>query len=78
MANYSTDFRHDFTTDCEAYRTALDCAQKRALHSYFDQHIITDREARYLAIDEGDYDALAPNLASRVVETVRGHLSDEH
>ena len=78
MAHHSSDFRHDFTTDCEAYRTALDCAHKRALHSYFDQHIITDREAGYVAIDEGDYDALAPHLAGRVVETVRGHLSDEY
>jgi len=30
------------------------------------------------AIDEGDYETLAPHLAGRVVETVQGHLSDEY
>lgn len=73
-----TAFNHDFAADQAAYRTALDCAQQRALHSYFNQHIITDADAGYLAIDEGDYGALSPQLEGRVIETVRGHLSDEY
>ena len=78
MTAHNHDFAADFGADRDAYRTALDCAHQWALHSYFNQHVITDRDAGYLAIDEGDYDALAPDLAYRVVETVRGHLSDEY
>ncbi len=78
MTTFSHNFKGDLTADRDAYCAALDCAHQRALHSYFNQHVIIDRDAGYLAIDEGDYDALAPELAHRVVETVRGHLSDEY
>ena len=78
MTALNHHFAADFDADRDAYRAALDCAHQRALHSYFNQHVIIDRDAGYVAIDEGDYDALAPELAHRVVETVRGHLSDEY
>ncbi len=78
MTAFNHDFAADFNADQDAYRAALDCARKRALHSYFNQHIIIDAEAGYLAIDEGDYAALSPQIEKRVVETVRGHLSDEY
>jgi hypothetical protein len=73
-----TAFSHDFIADQAAYRSALDWAHARALHSFFNQHIITDADRRYLAIDEGDYGALLPSLASRVIETIPGQLSDEY
>ena len=78
MTIHTQNFTADFNDDRAAYRAALDRAHARALHSYFDQHIIIDLNAGYVAIDEGDYGALAPHLADRVVETVRGHLSDEY
>ena len=76
-ADFAANFSADFTREQAAYRAALDRAHARALHSYFDQHIIIDRSAGYVALDEGDYGVLAPELAERVVETVRGQLSDE-
>lgn len=78
MTAFNHDFIADTNADQAAYRAALDCAQARAQHSYFNQHIISDPEAGYLAIDEGDYGGLSPELEGRVVETVRGHLSDEY
>ena len=78
MTAHNHDFAAGLSADRDAYRTALDCAHQRALHSYFNQHVIIDRDAGYVAIDEGDYDALAPEHAQREVETVRGHLSDEY
>ena len=77
MTMHTAAFAANFTQEQAAYRAALDCAHARALHSYFDQHIIIDLGAGYVAIDEGDYGVLAPELAERVVETVRGQLSDE-
>ena len=59
------------------YFEALAIAERRALHSYFDQHIVEDRELGYFALDEGDYNALPHHLARRVVHTVHGALLDE-
>ena len=61
----------------KTYFVALDTAERRALHSYFDQHIVEDRELGYFALDEGDYNALPDHLASRVVHTVHGAMLDE-
>jgi hypothetical protein len=47
------------------------------LHSFFDQHVIEDDEIGYRAVDEGDYNALPPHLAIRVVHTVHGGMLDE-
>ena len=61
----------------DRYFEALATAERRALHSYFDQHIVDDRELGYFALDEGDYNALPAHLAARVVHTVHGAMLDE-
>ena len=53
-------------------------AERRALHSFFDQHVVEDEDLGYFALDEGDYNALPAHLASRVVHTVHGALLDEY
>ncbi len=62
----------------DRYFEALETAERRALHSFFDQHILEDRELGYFALDEGDYNALPKHLATRVVHTVHGAMLDEH
>ena len=64
-------------SNSEHYFAALAVAERRALHSFFDQHIVEDRELGYFALDEGDYNALPAHLAARVVHTVHGALLDE-
>lgn len=64
-------------TDTAAYLAAVACAERRALHSYFDQHVI-EEEGAYIAIDEGDYGALPMQIIDRVVHTVPGGLDDEY
>ena len=63
--------------DQAAFVAALDQAQARSFHSYFTQYILSDEEAGYIAVDEGDYGALPKALLDRVIETVPGRLSDE-
>lgn len=60
-----------------SYFEALETAEKRALHSFFDQHVIEDDELGYFALDEGDYNILPAHLAARVVHTVHGGMLDE-
>lgn len=64
-------------THSNSYFEALAVAERRALHSFFDQHIIEDDDLGYFALDEGDYNALPQHLASRVVHTVHGAMLDE-
>lgn len=64
-------------TGTVGYLAALGFAERRALHSYFDQHIVEDADGCYVAIDEGDYDALPMTLSDRVVHTVPGCMADE-
>ncbi len=64
--------------DTANYLAALAFAERRAFHSYFDQHVIEDGEHGYVAIDEGDYDALPMTLIDRVVHTVPGRMSDDY
>jgi hypothetical protein len=71
----ATQFQRISTSD--RYFDALAVAERRALHSFFDQHIIEDRELGYVALDEGDYNALPAHLAARVVHTIHGAMSDE-
>lgn len=59
------------------YFEALATAEQRALHSFFDQHVVEDEALGYVALDEGDYNALSPHLATRVVHTVHGAMLDE-
>ena len=68
---------HYTGTNNSAYLDALEIAERRAPHSYFNQHIVTDKERGYIALDEGDYNALPKALADRVVHTVPGALLDE-
>lgn len=63
--------------DPNSYFEALAAAERRALHSFFDQHVVEDEAHGYFAFDEGDYDALPAHLADRVVHTVRGAMLDE-
>ena len=63
--------------DQAAFVAALDQAHARSFHSYFTQYILSDEDAGYIAVDEGDYGALPKALLDRVIETVPGRLSDE-
>ena len=63
--------------DTGHYLAAVASAQSRALHSYFDQHVI-EEDGRYFSIDEGDYDALPMRLIDRVVYTAHGAMSDDY
>lgn len=63
-----------FESNSNSYFEALATAERRALHSFFDQHVVEDGNLGYFALDEGDYDALLAHLASRVVHTVDGGM----
>jgi hypothetical protein len=69
--------RGGFQADQAAFVTALDQAHARAFHSYFTQYVLIDGEGGYIAVDEGDYDALPKAMLDRVVDTVPSKLSDE-
>lgn len=73
----STNNHVPTVTDQGALVAALDAAHARSLHSYFTQYVLTDDEAGYIAIDEGDYGALPEHLLERVVDSVPSHFSDE-
>ena len=64
-------------SNSERYFAAMAVAERRALHSFFDQHIVEDKRLGYFALDEGDYNALPAHLAARVVHTVHGAMLDE-
>lgn len=66
----------DAHADTAAFITAVACAERQALHSFFDQHVIQHGEGVYAAIDEGDYDVLPAWLIDRVVHTVHGIMHD--
>lgn len=66
------------TADNAAYFAAVASAERRALFSYFDQHVISSADKRYIAIDEGDYGALPQGLIDRIVYTAAGGLIDEY
>lgn len=66
-----------FQSNSNSYFEALATAERRALHSFFDQHIVEDDDLGYFALDEGDYNVLPAHLASRVVHTVHGAMRDE-
>ncbi|MEL7199337.1 MAG: hypothetical protein AAGL10_13585 [Pseudomonadota bacterium] len=66
-----------FQSNSNSYFEALATAERRALHSFFDQHVVEDNDLGYFALDEGDYNALPAHLASRVVHTVHGAMLDE-
>ena len=63
--------------DAANYLAALAFAERRALHSFFDQHVIEDEFGCFLAIDEGDYNALPQDLIDRIVHSVPGMMADD-
>ena len=63
--------------DTAAYLAALAYAERRALHSFFDQHVIEDEFGCFLAVDEGDYNALPQDLIDRIVHSVPGMMADD-
>jgi hypothetical protein len=77
MASTQLRLRFAPASTTEQYFAALENAERRALHSYFDQHILEDDERGYIAVDEGDYNALPTHLMARVVHTIHGALLDE-
>jgi len=70
---------HSYRADADqaAFIAAMDTANARAQHSYFTQYVLTDSEAGYVTIDEGDYGALPDRLMARVIDAVPGRFSDE-
>lgn len=66
-----------YQADQAAFVAALDQAHARSYHSYYTQYVLTDNEAGYIAVDEGDYGALPKTMLDRVIDTVPGRLSDE-
>ena len=64
--------------NAHSYFEALAVAERRAEHSFFDQHVVEDEDLGYFALDEGDYNALPAHLAIRVVHTVHGAMLDEY
>jgi hypothetical protein len=63
--------------DHVAYLEAYAKAAERAVHSYFDQHIIQDNNGCYWVADEGDYEPLMQDLIDRIVHTVPAGKLDE-
>jgi hypothetical protein len=72
MQNISTSA----AADNAAFFAAIANAERRALHSYFDQHVVADEEAGYITIDEGDYGALPMGIIDRIVHSVPGGRLD--
>ena len=66
-----------FNADRAAFIAALDQAHARSFHSYFTQYVLVDESAGYVAVDEGDYNALPQAMLDRVIEAVPSKLSDE-
>ena len=66
-----------FNADRAAFTAALDQAHARSFHSYFTQYVLVDESAGYVAVDEGDYNALPQAMLDRVIEAVPSKLSDE-
>jgi hypothetical protein len=66
-----------FNADRAAFMAALDQAHARSYHSYFTQYVLVDENVGYVAVDEGDYNALPKAMLDRVIEAVPSKLSDE-
>lgn len=60
-----------------SYDAAVRAAYVRAQHSFFDQHVIEDEDGSFIAIDEGDYNALPQGLIDRIVHSVPGMMADD-
>ena len=60
-----------------SYDAAVRAATIRAQHSFFDQHAVEDEFGSFLAIDEGDYNALPQDLIDRIVHSIPGMMADD-
>ena len=60
-----------------SYDAAVRASTIRAQHSFFDQHVIEDESGCFLAIDEGDYNALPQDIIDRIVHSVSGMMADD-
>lgn len=60
-----------------SFEEAVRSATIRAQHSFFDQHIIEQDDGTYIAIDEGDYNALPMHMIDRIAHTVQGMMADD-
>ncbi len=65
------------TFDPISYDAAVRAATIRAQHSFFDQHVVEDEFGSFLAIDEGDYNALPQDLIDRIVHSIPGMMADD-
>ena len=61
-----------------AYFAAVANAERRAMHSYFDQHIIRMDDGQYWVADEGSYETLMQDLVDRIVMTIPAGRIDEY
>ena len=61
-----------------AFNEAVRRAEQRSYHSYFDTHVVEERDGSYATIDEGDYGALPMQVIDRVYYTAAGRLADEY
>ena len=62
-------------TEVQGCRTR---GERRAAHSYFDQHVIEETDGNYTTFDEGDYNALPPWMIDKIAYTVPGQMADEY
>lgn len=68
----------DAAADNAAYLAAIRNAEIRARYSFFPQHVITDPELLYIAIDEGDYGDLPMTIIDRIVYTEPSRRSEDY
>ena len=61
-----------------AYNEAVRRAEQRSYHSYFDTHVVEERDGSYATIDEGDYGALPMQVIDRIYYTAAGRLADDY
>lgn len=69
---------NQFRADHAAYFAACAHAEQRAMHSFFDQHVVVDEDVGYIVLDEGDHDPLPMGVIDKVVYTVTGKLLDQY
>lgn len=60
-----------------SYDAAVRAATIQAQHSFFDSHVIEDEFGSFLAINEGDYNALPQDLIDRIVYSIPGMMADD-
>ena len=77
MTALANRFANVTARDGISFDDAVRNATIRAQHSFFDQHVLEQDDGSYIAIDEGDYNALPMHLIDRIAHTVAGMMADE-